>query len=303
MVLLPRKKAMTRLFLCGDVMTGRGVDQALPDPCDPEIHEPVVRDARDYLVPVPADFWAAARPAWERFAPDVRIGNLETTITRRGEPWPGKSIHYRMSPENASRVLGVFDLLALANNHMLDWGYDGLFDTLDFVGRRGAGAGRTLDEAAAPARAGDVLFFSCGWRTSGIHSDWAAAPGRPGVWRTEEFAEMRERIDAARRPGDIVVVSIHWGPNQVDAIPSSEIRFARRLVDEAGVDVVHGHSSHHPVPYEVHRGRLILYGCGDFVNDYRAIDGRADPAMMYFADVEPGRLVSLEVVPVLLFAT
>lgn len=290
---------MTRLFLCGDVMTGRGIDQALPHPCDPRLHEPVVRDAREYLVPVPPDLWSAARGPWSRFAPDVRIGNLETAITRRGEPWPGKSIHYRMSPENAG-VLEVFDLLALANNHVLDWGYEGLFDTLAFVGPRGAGAGRTLDEAAAPARKGNVLVFSCGWQTSGIYADWAATRDRPGVWLTSEdaFDEVRSRIEAARRPDDIVVVSIHWGPNRVDDIPRSEVRFARRLVDEAGVDVVHGHSSHHPVPYELYRGRLVLYGCGDFINDYESIDGRSDPALMYFADVEPGRVASLEVVPV-----
>jgi hypothetical protein len=71
----------------------------------------------------------------------------------------------------------------------------------------------------------------------------------------------------------------------------------------AGVDVVHGHSSHHPRPIEVVEGKLVLYGCGDFVDDYEGISGReefrGDLVLMYFADVDPssGRLVDLSMTP------
>jgi poly-gamma-glutamate capsule biosynthesis protein CapA/YwtB (metallophosphatase superfamily) len=96
---------------------------------------------------------------------------------------------------------------------------------------------------------------------------------------------------ALRRPGDLVVVSIHWGSNWGYHIPYEQKILARALIDKAGVSIVHGHSSHHPRAIEIYRDRLILYGCGDFLNDYEGIGGyeryRDDLALMYFADLDP----------------
>lgn len=112
-----------------------------------------------------------------------------------------------------------------------------------------------------------------------------------------------EQIAQARRPGDIVVVSIHWGLNWGYDIPREQQCFAHALIDDGKVSVIHGHSSHHAKGIEVYRGRLILYGCGDFLNDYEGISGyeqyRDDLALMYFVDLEPGsgKLAALEIVP------
>jgi poly-gamma-glutamate synthesis protein (capsule biosynthesis protein) len=98
------------------------------------------------------------------------------------------------------------------------------------------------------------------------------------------------------------VASIHWGTNWGYEVPPAHVRFARRLVD-GGVDVVHGHSSHHPRPIEVYRNRLILYGCGDFINDYEGILGheeyRPDLTLMYFPtfDAVSGELRDLRMTP------
>ncbi len=98
-------------------------------------------------------------------------------------------------------------------------------------------------------------------------------------------------------------MSIHWGPNWGYEIPGTQRRFAHALVDKADVSIVHGHSSHHAKAMEVYKGRLILYGCGDFLNDYEGIKGyeayRDDLVLMYFAACDPasGRLVDLELVP------
>ncbi len=108
---------------------------------------------------------------------------------------------------------------------------------------------------------------------------------------------------AFRRPGDLVVVSIHWGGNWGYRVPDEQRRFAHGLVDGAGIDVIHGHSSHHPKGIEVHADRPILYGCGEFIDDYEGIGGyerfRGDLSLMYFLrlDRASGRLLSLEAVP------
>ena len=126
------------LFLCGGVMTGRGVDQVLPYPGDPELREKYAADARAYVrlaerahgrIPRLAAFawpWGDALPVLEDAAPDVRVINLETSITRSRDFAPGKAVHYRMSPGNVPCLAAARpDACALANNHMLDFGRRG----------------------------------------------------------------------------------------------------------------------------------------------------------------------------------
>src|SRR6266852_4425858 len=115
--------------------------------------------------------------------------------------------------------------------------------------------------------------------------------------------EAADQVMAVRRPGDLIVVSIHWGSNWGYHIPDEQKILARALIDKAGVSIVHGHSSHHPRAIEIYRDRLILYGCGDFLNDYEGIRGyeryRDDLALMYPADLQPasGSLQALTLVP------
>ncbi len=108
---------------------------------------------------------------------------------------------------------------------------------------------------------------------------------------------------SGRQRGDIVILSIHWGGNWGYAISEEWRRFARRLIDLDSVDIVHGHSSHHPMGLETYRQRLILYGCGDLINDYEGISGheafRPELGLLYFPrlDAETGRFAALEMVP------
>ncbi len=313
-----------RLMLLGDVMMGRGIDQILPHPGDPTLYEDSMDSALGYVElaeragarisrPVPFDYvWGDAFEGLD--APRVRLINLETAITADGRPWPDKPVLYRMHPRNVPALTaGRIDACALANNHVLDWGPEGLLDTLGALdGIRHAGAGRDGPAAEAPAvlEAGPgvrVLFFALGSVTSGIPASWAAGEGRPGVHLLEARPDPPEvflagRLAAWRRPGDVVVVSINWGPNWGYDIPRAQRALAHRLV-EAGADVIHGHSSHHVKALEVHGGRLILYGCGDFLNDYEGIGGhesfRGDLGLVYLADLDPssGALRELRMVP------
>ncbi len=316
------------LFLAGDVMTGRGIDQILPRPCDPTLHEPYALSALDYVHlaeaahgpiprPVPPEYvWGEALAELERRRPDLRVINLETSITCDGS-WEPKGINYRMSPENAAvlQAAGI-QLCSLANNHVLDWGPAGLEETLrtlEGLGIARAGAGMDREEAAAPAvlalpGGGRLLFFACGMPDSGIPPHWAAGPGRPGVNLLEGPTETEARRLAGevarwREPGDLVLLSIHWGGNWGYTVTPEQRRFAHWLIEEGGVALIHGHSSHHPKGMELHRGHLILYGCGDLINDYEGIGGhrayRSDLGLLYFATLsrEDGRLLRLTMTP------
>jgi poly-gamma-glutamate capsule biosynthesis protein CapA/YwtB (metallophosphatase superfamily) len=117
------------------------------------------------------------------------------------------------------------------------------------------------------------------------------------------FQGIKNRIADEKRTNDIIIFSVHWGGNWGYEVPFEQRELAHRLIDNEGVDVVWGHSSHHVKESEVHNGKLVLYGCGDFLNDYEGIDGfegfRGDLNLMYFAKVEAdtGRLASLRMVP------
>jgi poly-gamma-glutamate synthesis protein (capsule biosynthesis protein) len=153
-----------------------------------------------------------------------------------------------------------------------------------------------------------VAVFSLGSETSGIPRAWAAAATTPGINLLPDLSPHTARaiagaVGAVRQPRTIVVVSLHWGENWGYRIPPSQQAFARMLIDEAGVDVVHGHSSHHPKGIEIYRDRPIFYGCGDFLTDYEGIGGhddfRGQLGLMYFhtLDVLTGRLVRLAMTP------
>ena len=318
-----------KIFMCGDVMTGRGIDQVLPHPADPVIYESYLKSARGYVklaeevngpIQQPVSFayiWGDALEELDRAAPHVRLINLETSITNSNDYWKGKGINYRMHPKNtASLTAAGIDACSLANNHVLDWGYAGLSETLESlknVNIKTAGAGQNIGEAGAPAVfpvAGQsrVLVFAFGLTSSGIPLNWAAGQNRPGVnllpdLGAKSVRRIQRKIQEVKRAGDIVVASIHWGGNWGYDISRKQTLFAHRLIDDGGVDIIHGHSSHHVKAIEVYRDRLILYGCGDFLNDYEGIGGyeefRADLSLMYFAAVNSanGKLVSLQMTP------
>jgi poly-gamma-glutamate synthesis protein (capsule biosynthesis protein) len=120
--------------------------------------------------------------------------------------------------------------------------------------------------------------------------------------RRDAADEVAAGVLAHKHDSDVAIVSVHWGSNWGYAIAPSEIAFAHRLID-AGVDIVHGHSSHHPRPIEIYRGKPILYGCGDVIDDYEGIGGhesfRADLRLLYLTRTDPtsGELVSLQMIP------
>ncbi len=317
------------LFMTGDVMTGRGIDQVLPYPSDPVIYEGYMKSAKGYVqiaeeangpIPRPTAFsyiWGDALEELERRKPDLKLINLETSITASTDYWKDKGINYRMHPQNIPVLTRAgIDFCALANNHVLDWGYAGLLETLQTLKKANiisSGAGRNLSAAAAPAVTaipgkGRVIMFSFGLESSGIPLSWAATADKPGVNLLKDLSDntvrhISQTVRKIKQKNDIVVASIHWGGNWGYKVPGRQKKFAHRLIDAAGVDIIHGHSSHHVKGIEVYKQKLILYGCGDFINDYEGISGheefRANLSLMYFVTVDPstGKLGQLKMIP------
>uniref|UniRef100_A0A183BY44 PGA_cap domain-containing protein n=1 Tax=Globodera pallida TaxID=36090 RepID=A0A183BY44_GLOPA len=312
-------------------MTGRGVDQILPYPSESHLHEQFVKNAKDYVrlaerhsgpLPKRRDFsypWGDALAILDEWKPNVRIINLETSVTTSEDNWPHKGINYRMHPNNVPCLTSAYiDCCVLANNHVLDWGHKGLAETISVLrqaGIRTVGAGGNESEADAPAaielgHGRRLLVFAWGDDSSGVPSSWAANASRGGVnflpsgISSASAETITRRIGKIRRSsGDVVVASLHWGGNWGYDISKTERSFAHQLIDSGNVDIVYGHSSHHSKAIEVYKDKLILYGCGDFLNDYEGISGyeefHAELTLMYFpvVNAEKGTLVRLDAAP------
>lgn len=315
-----------RLFLAGDVMLGRGIDQIQADFCDPQLYEGYVTSARDYVtlaermsgeIPrrVPPDYvWGDLLEDLDAREVDLRLVNLETAITSDGEHDPHKGIHYRMHPRNVAVLTAAeIDAVALANNHTLDWGRAGLAETLsalDAAGIGHAGAGWDEEEAFASfdlqlPGGGRLMLLSVALGDSGVPASWAAGPGGPGLARGAPDAlagRVGDLVSEVRQPDDILILSIHWGDNWGYPVAASHRSLAEVLVDQ-GVDLVFGHSSHHPRAMAVVSSRLVLYGAGDLINDYEGIGGkqmfRPELVLGYVADIrrDGGALAGLELLP------
>ena len=321
-----------KLFLVGDVVLARAIDMIQPVSCDPTLYEGNGLTAHDYVTlavekngPLPdkskrgRDYvWGDAIKILDRMKPEVRIINLETSVTTSNKPWPRKCVHYKMHPQNVDIIKsGKIDCCILANNHTADWGFEGLQETLTTLTNAGisyAGAGLDLESAKAPAvfKLSDnrrVIVFSGGHSSSGVPEKWAARDNHPGVNvidvdnPSKSIPMLKQLVRKYKQDGDVIVLSIHWGGNWEFPVESYHQKFAHAVIRETGVDIIHGHSSHHVKGIEVYNGKLIIYGCGDFLTDYEGISGyesfRGELSLMYFPEIHcrTGSLVSLKMIP------
>jgi poly-gamma-glutamate capsule biosynthesis protein CapA/YwtB (metallophosphatase superfamily) len=261
----PAARGGLAVALLGDAMLGRRVDAVLaaraPDAA-------FVWGDRDAL---PLLRGGLAPPG----GAELNFANLETAVTTHERPSPGKAFNFKMAPANVGALCAAqLRVVSLADSHALDYGARGLEETLETLSGAGvaaAGAGVDAAAAAAPAvvRAGGigVAFLAM----SDHPAEWAATPRRPGINYIDperyDRAALAVQVDAARTAGDLLVVSVHWGPNWAWR-PAPAIRALGRALVELGADVVFGHSSHHIQDIEVYHGKPIIYGAGDFVDDY-----------------------------------
>lgn len=240
---------------------------------------------------------------------DLTLVNLECVIAQSGRPFqPERVFYFRATPRalESLKLAGV-DYVSMANNHALDYQAPALLETirrLDGAGIAHAGAGRDAKAAAVPALL-RVRGLTIGMVAFADHFRlYAAGPERPGtnvidvVTDGPDFDRVRRALERLRAAGaDVVVFSIHWGPNMRERPTAEFVAFAHAVMD-AGADVFHGHSAHVFQGIEVYRGKPILYDTGDLLDDY-AVDLRLrnDRQLLYLLEVDRRGVRRLELVP------
>ncbi len=265
------------LLFVGDVMLGRLVN--------------------DFLKDRPPEYpWGDTMALFQEA--DVRICNLECVISDWGTPWSvtPKVFHFRSDAKNVATLrVAHIDAVSLANNHTLDFEYEGLFHMMNILNAAGihyAGAGMTFGEASEPAI----------WELSGIklgliaftdnEPDWEATEDQPGVLyipttlRDKRAEKLFETVRKTKDLVDLLIVSAHWGPNWGYSPPAEHIPFAHALID-AGADIIFGHSGHVVRGIEIYKQKPIMYCTGDFIDDY-AVDEieRNDRSFIFVVEID-----------------
>ena len=277
-----------KLLFVGDVMLGRVVNQVLRS-------EP------------PAYPWGDTLPIFRQA--DFRVCNLECVISDAGVPWSvtPKVFHFRSDARNvaALQIAGI-NAVSLANNHTLDYEYEGMYEmlkTLDGAGIRHAGAGASLPASSAPA------FSEVGGQRIGLiaftdnEPVWEAGENRPGLFYVPIDLEdgrarrLLEEVDKAKGVVELLILSAHWGPNWGYRPPAEHLPFARALID-AGADIIFGHSGHVFRGVELYKGKPIIYCAGDFIDDY-AVDEieRNDQSFIFVVEARGGEIRGLRLHP------
>jgi len=315
-------------------MPARAIDWVLPKPTRGELREGVCAHAAEYAFlaerkagvlidrsRVTPRSLIGDLPAVVRDRAPIAHGiiNLETSVTRSEDFAPGKAVCYRASEENVGMLLDQLSLIgvnvaSLANNHVLDFGKTGFVDTLNATRRFTeesagkfvfVGAGRSEREASAPALIGEndtkAAVFGLAFQNSGTPFSWSAMNPRTGPLGVSTGDErdgvprkMLLDVTRAKASGATVFVSVHFGSNWGWEIDPENIVAAHELID-AGADVVHGHSSHHPRTAELYKNKLILYGTGELLNDYEGIgDHPGFPASRFLGDLRFAYFVDVD---------
>lgn len=243
----PEPSGPVRITLVGDIMLGGSADEFM------------LRHGYDY---------AFAGVAGELARADVLFGNLEGPLTNGGEAAPDKKYLFRTPPMEVAPALARagFDVVSLANNHTLDYGATGLFDTgtaLFDAGIRGVGAGRdskAARRAAVVERGGHRIGFLA-YSNTFPEAFWAGTdqPGTAFGHRRHVEADVR----ALRSRVDTVVVSFHWGREATTDLRPYQPLLARAAID-AGADVVAGHHPHVLQGVERYGDGIIFYSLANF---------------------------------------
>lgn len=233
---------------------------------------------------------------------DISIGNLETSITLGGAKWPDKQFNFRSDPENleAMKKAGI-DVVSLANNHSLDYGYEGLLDTLNYIDKSGiyrVGAGKDYKEAVE-----EVVIEKNGYKVGILGFsrvvptvDWYATSKRPGLVGAydSQLQGVLEKVKEVGEEVDILILSIHWGTELQTRPNDHDVLAAKKLID-AGADIIMGHHPHILQGVEIYKGKPIFYSLGNFV--FGVKNELTSNTMIGQVDFMDDKIKSLKVIP------
>lgn len=240
---------------------------------------------------------------------DLNFINLETTLTTSTHKVP-KVFNFKADPDKVQTLkMGTIHVVNLANNHILDFGESGLQETISTLNKAGiahVGAGDTIEAARKSAiiTKNNIKIGILGYTDN--EPDWKATSTKPGINYIQigDIDTIKEDIKKIRPNVDLLIISLHWGPNMKERPSKEFIDFAHQIID-TGADIIHGHSAHIFQGIQRYKNKLILFDTGDFVDDY-AVDPklRNDRSLLFNVTISKENdktyIKKLDLVPLLI---
>lgn len=237
-------------------------------------------------------------------ASDIVFGNLETSMSNKGQPMKDKEYTFRSSPQLAPYLKKYnFTALSIANNHVLDYGPLAFNDTMKVLKENGisyVGGGYNKQEASNGViieKKGVKIGFVAFTRVTPA-VDWYAGAKKAGIlgaYKVHEI-EVLEAVKGLEGKCDLLVVSLHWGKEGSTAVREQEVELAHLLID-SGVDVIMGHHPHVVQRVEMYKGKPIFYSLGNFIFTTSRAEICNKTMMATVRYGNKGELKSVEAVP------
>ena len=275
----PEPPAALQLAAVGDIMLGGSAA--------PELR----REGYDYP-------FALVQPILRQA--DVVFGNLEGPLTDAGQGAPDKPYVFRSPPAKVAPALATagFTVMSLANNHTMDYGVEGLKQTiaaLDEARIQHVGAGMNLQEARRPAfvTSADYTLGFLAYSLTFPESFWAQGQ-RPGT-AFGHVSHIRADVAAAREQADVVVVSFHWGREATTELRDYQSQLAHAAID-SGATVVLGHHPHILQGIEHYKHGIIFYSLGNFV--FGSYSRKATRSIIALLNLQGAKVSEVKVIPV-----
>jgi poly-gamma-glutamate capsule biosynthesis protein CapA/YwtB (metallophosphatase superfamily) len=232
-------------------------------------------------------------------ASDLAIANLEAPLTKTGTMVRNKTYTFKVPPAFVRGIKNAgIDVVTLANNHMIDFGCEGLMNTiaaLDSAGIRHCGAGENLRQASEPAivEVSGMKIAFVGFSLAFPKQFWAKRDSCGTC-----FAEKRllaRVLKQCEKTADMTVVSFHWGEEKRTTPKEYQIQLAHQVID-LGADLVLGHHPHVLQGLEIYKNRLIAYSLGNYV--FGSYSMYARTSMVLQVEMDETGLIRAQVVPI-----
>lgn len=237
-------------------------------------------------------------------ASDYTIINLETSVSDRGESEKRAGFGFRTPPELLQSFVNAgVDMMCLANNHLRDFGVQGVEDTLYNLTEYGldyVGAGYSIDEARS-CKIKEINGIKVGflaYNTIVSNPDWLAGEDKAGMaaWTTEMSQLYLDDIKRADSECDVLIVSVHWGEEETYVLNETQKTLGRLFVD-SGADLVIGHHSHVVQAVEYYKGVPIFHSVGNLLF-YKLEDDLDGLSAVFEVEMNKNGVVSAKLYPV-----
>jgi poly-gamma-glutamate synthesis protein (capsule biosynthesis protein) len=231
---------------------------------------------------------------------DLAFANLECPATKKGTAFKDKKFVFRADPVSIKAIRKAgFDMLSLANNHIMDYGTAGLSSTLNCCLKSGlvcSGAGMNIAKARRVSilKRKGITYGLLSYSMTYPSEFWATSEGAGAAYGGRDI--LIEDVNNGKKEADVIIVSFHWGAELAQKPRGYQVEMAHTAID-CGADIVFGHHPHVPQPIEIYKGKPIFYSLGNYA--FGSYSRKTPVSFAAGVVLEKDRICSIRLYPII----